>query len=258
QELVGRSEKHLARLRGEEIAMVFQDPMTSLNPVRTIGQQIAEAVTVHHSGVPRKEAMRRAVGLLELVGIPNPTERASQYPHEFSGGMRQRAMIAMAIANNPDVLFADEPTTALDVTVQAQILEVLDRAQEETQSAIVLVSHNLGLVAGIADRVQVMYAGEVVETGSVFDVFARPRHPYTRALLASLPRLDAPEGTPLDSIPGHPPNLLRPPSGCAFHPRCPIARDVCRQDHPELRAVGPAGQSSRCHFAEELDEVPAR
>ncbi len=254
EELVGRSEKEMIRLRGEKIAMIYQDPMTSLNPVRSVGQQIAEAVLVHHPDVSHKVALDRAAELLATVGISNARQRATQYPHEFSGGMRQRAVIAMAMANDPDVLIADEPTTALDVTVQAQILEVLERAQELTHSAIVLISHNLGMVARMADRVQVMYAGEVVEAGSVFDVFAEPRHPYTRGLLASLPRLDGGQGR-LEPVRGNPPSLLQPPPGCPYHPRCPMGRPSCVERAPDLRVVGRPGQLSACHFAEELEAV---
>ncbi len=250
RELLGLPEPERRALRGGKIAMIFQDPMTSLNPVLTVGFQIAEAVEVHRPGVSRDEAMAKAAELLELVGIPNPKERARQYPHEFSGGMRQRAMIAMAIANDPDVLIADEPTTALDVTIQAQILEVLDRVQEATSSAIVLITHDLGMVAGTADRITVMYAGKVAESGSVFDVFGKSRHPYTVGLLASLPRLDESGAERLVPIPGNPPSLVHPPPGCPFHPRCPMVVELCRVETPVLRPVD--GQWTACHRAEDL------
>ena len=255
-ELVGRPEAELRRLRGNDVAMVFQDPMTALNPVLTVGFQIAEAVEVHHPGMKRSGALSRATELLDLVGIPNATRRARAYPHEFSGGMRQRAMIAMAIANDPDVLIADEPTTALDVTIQAQILELLRQIQQDTGLAIVLITHDLGLVAGMADRVMVMYAGEVVELGGVFDIFARPRHPYTIGLLGSLPRLDETGEERLIPIAGAPPSLVHLPPGCAFHPRCGCARETCREASPALRPLGKTGQC-RCHFAEELTPVAA-
>src|SRR5205809_3591390 len=208
-------DKQMAKLRGLEIAMVFQDPMTSLNPVYRVGSQLAEAILAHH-GIPKKEAQRRAADLLALVGIPHASERARNYPHEFSGGMRQRAVIAMAIANNPDVIIADEPTTALDVTVQAQILETVEKAQEATSAAILLITHDLGVVAGVADRVGVMYAGKLVETGTVDDVFYRPRMPYTLGLLGSLPRPDLGAHQALTPIEGNPPSLVNLPVGCPF------------------------------------------
>ena len=254
QEILGLPEKELRRHRGNHVAMVFQDPLTSLNPVFTVGDQIAEAIRVHND-VSRKEAMARAVTLLELVGIPNATQRAHQYPHEFSGGMRQRAMIAMSISNDPDVLIADEPTTALDVTIQAQILEVLERAQTAARSAIVLITHDLGVVAGMADRVLVMYAGRAVELGNVDDVLLHPRHPYTLGLLESLPRLDAEGQERLTPITGAPPSLLHPPTGCPFHPRCRFVRPMCSEVLPELRFAGGLGQRASCHYAEELAAV---
>jgi glutathione transport system ATP-binding protein len=259
-ELVGRPEAELRKLRGGKLAMIFQDPMTSLNPVLTVGFQIAEAVEVHRPGIKRAAAMAKAAELLDLVGIPNAPERTRQYPHEFSGGMRQRAMIAMAIANDPDVLIADEPTTALDVTIQAQILEVMEKAQEATGSAFLLITHDLGLVAGVADRVMVMYAGRAVETGSVYDVFAQPRHPYTLGLLGSLPRLDDTGQERLVPIGGSPPSMIHPPTGCAFHPRCflTVGRELCRVEDPALRPIEGTGQCSACHFAEELEGAKAR
>ncbi|HEX2038607.1 MAG TPA: ABC transporter ATP-binding protein [Acidimicrobiales bacterium] len=248
--LLGLKDKELVDVRGKEIAMIFQDPMTSLNPVYTVGWQLAEAVQAHND-VDKDTAWRRAVDLLSLVGIPQPQERARNYPHEFSGGMRQRVVIAMAMANDPDVIIADEPTTALDVTVQAQILETLEKAQEETHAAIVLITHDLGVVAGMADEVLVMYAGKGVETGSVDDIYYSPRMPYTLGLLGSLPRLDA-EDEPLTPIKGAPPSLLNLPPGCPFTPRCPMARQHCEEVEPALRPVEGAGHRAACHYAEEL------
>ena len=253
EELVGAPARRLRELRGEKMALIFQDPLTALNPVLKIGEQIAEAVRLHHADVSRKEAADRAVELLKLVSVPQPERRALQYPHEFSGGMRQRAMIAMAVANNPEVLIADEPTTALDVTVQAQILEVLQRLRETLGVGLVLITHDLGVVAGAADTVAVMYGGRVVETGPVDEIFYAPRHPYTRGLLASLPRLDS-GAEKLIPIPGSPPSVIARPSGCPFHPRCPYAQPICAADEPPLRPVGRT--LSACHFAESLD-LPA-
>jgi len=233
--------------------MVFQDPMTSLNPVLKIGHQIAEAIQAHQDDVGDKAAKARTIALLELVGVPNPDRRYDQYPHEFSGGMRQRAMIAMAIANDPKLLIADEPTTALDVTIQAQILETLKTAQEESHAATILITHDLGLIAELADRVVVMYAGKVVELTDVQTLFAAPRHPYTVGLMDSLPRLTVDEEW-LRPIPGQPPSLISRPPGCAFHPRCFLSqgRTRCRTEEPPLRVIGPDGHLSACHFAEEL------
>jgi oligopeptide/dipeptide ABC transporter ATP-binding protein len=254
RDLVTLKKHELRRIRGGEMAMIFQDPMTSLNPVFTIGFQIAEAVKTHNSGIGDKKARQRAIELLELVGVPSAERRADQYPHEFSGGMRQRAMIAMAIANDPAVLIADEPTTALDVTIQAQIVEVMRAAQEETHAATILITHDLGLIAELADRVVVMYAGRVVELGDVYTIFNSPRHPYTVGLMNSLARLDADQEW-LEPIPGQPPSLITLPPGCAFHPRCAQSqgRARCRTDIPELRSVGEGVvHLSACHFAEEL------
>ncbi len=252
RELLGLERSELRKLRGDSIAMVFQDALAALNPVFKVGAQIAEAITVHHE-LPDAEVRDRVVELLDLVGIPNPAKRADQYPHEFSGGMRQRAMIAMSIANEPDVLIADEPTTALDVTIQAQVLEVMERIQDRTRSSIVLITHDLGVVAGTADRVLVMYAGRQVELGTVDEIFYDPRHPYTRGLLASLPRVDGTRGTRLHRIEGQPPSLIFVPPGCAFHPRCPHAQlpDPCATKRPELHALTGLHVSA-CHFAEEL------
>jgi oligopeptide/dipeptide ABC transporter ATP-binding protein len=232
--------------------------MTSLNPVLTIGDQISEAILVHNSGMSDDAAKQRTLELLELVGVPFAERRMHQYPHEFSGGMRQRAMIAMAIANDPAILIADEPTTALDVTIQAQIVEVLKTAQRETDAAIVLITHDLGLVAELADRVVVMYAGRVVELADVFTIFNDPRHPYTVGLMSSLARLDTDQER-LEPIPGQPPSLISPPPGCAFHPRCSLShgREICRTEVPPRRSVGgKVTHDSACHFAEELSVAP--
>jgi oligopeptide/dipeptide ABC transporter ATP-binding protein len=242
-------------IRGGPMSMIFQDPMTSLNPVLTIGDQISEAITAHNPGTSDDAARTKTVELLALVGVPYPERRVDQYPHEFSGGMRQRAMIAMAIANDPQVLVADEPTTALDVTIQAQIVEVLRAAQRETHAAIVLITHDLGLIAELADRVIVMYAGRVVEFGDVYTIFDSPRHPYTVGLMNSLARLDVDQQA-LKPIPGQPPSLILRPPGCAFHPRCTFSngRPRCREEVPALRSVGDRGSHlSACHFAEELN-----
>nr|BFE56086.1 ABC transporter ATP-binding protein [Dactylosporangium thailandense] len=250
QDLRGLSPRQLRAIRGGPVGMIFQDPMTALNPVLSIGDQIAETVLLHQDRRDRKAARARAVELLALVGVPDAAHRARQYPHEFSGGMRQRAMIAMAIANDPDLIIADEPTTALDVTIQAQVLQLLRKAQRETGAATILITHDLGVVAELADRVVVMYAGRVVETAEVHALFGKPRHPYTLGLLASLPRMDT-ETDRLDPIPGNPPNMASPPPGCPFHPRCPLARDICRTERPALLDLGD-GRRSACHFHEEL------
>jgi oligopeptide/dipeptide ABC transporter ATP-binding protein len=254
QDLLQLPEKALRQLRGREIGMIFQDPMTSLNPVLTVGDQISEALRLHNRAMSREAARKRAIELLTSVGVPNPDVRYDQYPHEHSGGMRQRAMIAMAIANNPKVLIADEPTTALDVTIQAQVLDVLRTAKDETDAATILITHDLALIAEHADRVVVMYGGKVVEVADVFSIFSSCRHPYTLGLLSSLPRLDV-DVEQLEPIPGAPPNLIDLPSGCSFHPRCRVSkgREICRTEVPPLRAVGD-GIASACHFAE---EVPA-
>ncbi|MBW3651783.1 MAG: ABC transporter ATP-binding protein, partial [Actinobacteria bacterium] len=241
-----------------QMGMIFQDPMTSLNPVFTVGHQIAEAVRVHDPDISKAALRQRAVEMLALVGIPKPDKRVDAYPHEFSGGMRQRAMIAMAMANDPALLIADEPTTALDVTIQAQILDVLQTVRQEKNIGIVLITHDLGVIAGMVEEVAVMYAGQVVEQGAVDDVFYGSRQPYTRGLLASLPRLDEGGAMQLTPIRGAPPSLIRLPSGCAFHPRCPHAQQLCPSTEPELRTVGAV--RSRCHYAEELGSTaePAR
>ncbi len=256
RDLLQLPEAQHGRIRGKEIAMIFQDPLGALNPVHTVGRQIGEMARIHE-GASRKEAMRRAVEMLDLVGIPEAAKRARMYPHEFSGGMRQRAMIAMAITCRPELLIADEPTTALDVTVQAQVLDVLLRIKDEIDSAIMLITHDLGVVAGLADRVMVMYAGRAVETGTAPQLFYRSSHPYTLGLLAGLPRLEGPRDEPLVPIPGAPPSLINVPPGCAFHPRCSFVRadGLCRQTRPELRQATAADHRSACHELEALDGV---
>jgi oligopeptide/dipeptide ABC transporter ATP-binding protein len=256
RELIGLSEKEYSKLRGNKIAMIFQDPLTSLNPVYSIGFQIAEAVLAHND-VSKDVALERAVELLGIVGIPFPEQRINSYPHELSGGMRQRVVIAIAMANNPDVIIADEPTTALDVTVQAQVLEALEAAREETGAALILITHDLGVIAGHAERIGVMYAGKLVETGSTEDVFYRPRMPYTLGLLGSLPRLDRQERERLTPIKGAPPSLLNLPPGCPFTPRCPLAEEICDREEPELLPVEGSGHAAACHFRNRVAEVDA-
>jgi peptide/nickel transport system ATP-binding protein len=256
-ELLGLKEKRLMPVRGKGIAMIFQDPMTSLNPVYSVGWQIAEAIRAHND-VSKDEAIARAISLLHTVGIPNPEERVNNFPHEFSGGMRQRVVIAIAMANDPDVILADEPTTALDVTVQAQVLEALRTALSETHAALMLITHDLGVVAGLADRVLVMYAGRPVELGTVEDIFYRPAMPYTIGLLGSLPRLDSEGDERLRPIPGAPPSMVGDRVGCPFAPRCPLRQPICDSEEPELRAVpgdpDPLGNPhmAACHFADKV------
>jgi oligopeptide/dipeptide ABC transporter ATP-binding protein len=252
RELLGLRDGEMSVIRGKGIAMVFQDPMTSLDPVYRIGTQIAETVRQHDKKISRQGAWSRAVDLLNLVGIPNAKARVDSYPHEFSGGMRQRVVIAIAMANQPDVIIADEPTTALDVTVQAQVLEVLKTAQEETGAATVLITHDLGVVAGIADRITVMYAGRPVEQGTVDDVFYSPRMPYTIGLLGSLPRIDATEKQRLTPIKGSPPSLINPPPGCPFGPRCPMHVAECEREEPPLVPVDGDDHSAACIRSDEL------
>ena len=250
-EMLGLSDKKLSKLRGSGISMIFQDPLSALTPVYTIGDQIAEAVRIHQD-VNKNQAHDRAVELLDLVGIPNPRLRSGSFPHEFSGGMRQRAMIAMAIANDPDLIIADEPTTALDVTIQAQVLDVLQKAKEVTNAATVLITHDLGVVAGFADRVMVMYAGKPVEMAAVDDVFYHPRMPYTMGLLGSIPRMDVEEKEPLIPIEGTPPSLVNLPSGCPFRPRCPLAVEVCRTTEPPLDPTDRPQHQAACHRSMEI------
>ncbi len=255
EDILLADEEKRRSLRGGEIAMVFQDPLSALNPVHKVGRQISEMVLLHQD-VPKRMAAEKAVEMLELVGIPEPAKRAEMYPHEFSGGMRQRAMIAMAIANKPDLLIADEPTTALDVTVQAQVLQVLVDIKDEIDSAIMLITHDMGVVAGLADHVMVMYAGRQAEVATTDDIFYESRHPYTLGLLASMPRLDDAGDEPLLPITGSPPSLIHRPSGCAFHPRCRFARvpGVCNEVVPELLPVHPKHLVA-CHFSDDLVDV---
>ncbi|UED84358.1 ABC transporter ATP-binding protein [Streptomyces profundus] len=237
------------RIRGEKIAMIFQDALSSLNPVLSVGYQLGEMFRVHR-GAGRKEAKARAIELMERVRIPAARERVNDYPHQFSGGMRQRIMIAMALALEPELIIADEPTTALDVTVQAQVMDLLGELQREFRMGLILITHDLGVVAGVADRIAVMYAGRIVENAPVHELYSRPAHPYTKGLLESIPRLDH-KGGELRAIKGLPPNLARIPAGCPYHPRCPLARDVCRVDpRPPLYEVAPL-RSSACHFWKE-------
>ena len=242
---LGRDE--MREVRGTEIAMIFQDPMTSLNPVYRVGWQIAEQIRAHEN-VGKKEAHSRAIELLQAVGIPNPRVRVNDYPHQFSGGMRQRVMIAMALSCNPDLLIADEPTTALDVTIQAQILELIQRLKDDFGSAVVMITHDMGVVAEVADRVVVMYAGRVVEQGTKQDLFYDPQHPYTWGLLGSIARLDRPKPKRLTAIPGVPPSLINLPQGCAFGPRCPQRFEKC-SERPELRdRIGDSKHLDACHL----------
>jgi oligopeptide/dipeptide ABC transporter ATP-binding protein len=267
RDLLGVPKSELRAVRGDRIALIYQDALAALNPLHRVGPQVSEAIRTHHPDVSREKAAARAVELLGLVGIPTPAERARQFPHEFSGGMRQRVMIAMAMANDPDVLIADEPTTALDVTTQAQVLEVLKDVRRRTHSALVLITHDFGVVAGVADRVVVMYAGRVVESGTVEEVLLRPAHPYTKGLLGSMPALDGGDRR-LVRIAGQPPSLIDVPPGCPFHPRCPFAQvpEPCASEGPVLESIegsagGPAAgevagrHRAACHFAGRLVQV---
>jgi peptide/nickel transport system ATP-binding protein/oligopeptide transport system ATP-binding protein len=247
QELLSASEAELRKIRGGQIAMIFQDPMSSLNPVYRIGNQIVEQIRAHDRQITKPLAMDRAVELMERVGIPRASERLRSYPHEFSGGMRQRVMIAMALSCSPKLLIADEPTTALDVTIQAQILDQLRKLRAETEAGIILVTHDLGVVADIADRVVVMYAGRVVEQGSLDELFYDPQHPYTWGLLGSITRVDRDRSQKLPAIPGLPPSLLNPPPGCLFRPRCPHAHDACMTEPGlEARTAAAPAHLDRC------------
>lgn len=257
RDLLQLSTKELRAIRGSDIALVPQDPMTCLDPVFKVGEQVGEAIQAHHR-TGRAELRRKSVGLLELVGLSQPERQHDQYPHEYSGGMRQRAMIAMGMANAPKLIIADEPTTALDVTIQAQIMDVLRAAQKETNASLVLITHDLGLIAEMADRVVVMYAGHVVESGTVGTIFASPRHPYTLGLMGSLPQTGGDEKW-LKPIPGSPPDLAHVPSGCPFHPRCLLSRgrEVCRTDVPVLEPIDRPDHLSACHFKDELADEAA-
>ena len=252
EDVLAASEARMRQIRGAEISMIFQDPLTALNPVYKVGRQIVEMIQAHEK-VSKRDAHQRAIEMLRVVGIPQPEKRVDQYTHEFSGGMRQRAMIAMALSCNPKLIIADEPTTALDVTVQAQVLELLTDLAERTGTAVVLITHDLGVVAGMADRVTVMDAGRMIESGTVDDIFDRTAHPYTAGLLASLPRLDGDVDTPLVPIGGQPPSMLRPPPGCAFHPRCRWASEEvgCMSAIPETVEHSP-GHFAACHRSSEL------
>ncbi len=258
QDLLKLNDDQIRRIRGNQIAMIFQDPMTSLNPVLTINRQISEALQLH-MGMSKDQAKARAIELLRMVGIPNAEERIDQYPHQFSGGMRQRVMIAMALSCNPKLIIADEPTTALDVTIQAQILDLMRSLQSERNTGVIMITHSMGVVAGMADRVQVMYAGSIVETASTEEIFANPRHPYTVGLMKSIPRLDARQREKLEPIRGLPPDLIDLPDMCPFVPRCDYAREKCEQKRPPLLEVAP-GHMSACWFWEEVskDGVPPK
>jgi len=246
KQLLGMPANELNTIRGGRMAMIFQDPMTSLNPYLTVRRQLTE-VLIQHKKMSENQAARTAIELLDRVRIPEPQKRINQYPHEFSGGMRQRVMIAMAMLCKPDLLIADEPTTALDVTIQAQIIELMKELQEGSRAAIVLITHDLGVIAGLSDRVMVMYAGRIVETGTAREIFYDPQHPYTKGLLKSMPRLDERRAEALETIPGQPPNLQRLPPGCPFRPRCPYAFDRCEVELPLLRSIGP-GRAKACHL----------
>ena len=256
RDLLKMSMRQLRSIRGDDIAMIFQDPMTSLNPVKSIGAQLVEAILLHRD-VSKKAAKARALELLKAVGIPRPERRIDDYPHQFSGGMRQRVMIAMALINDPDLLIADEPTTALDVTTQAQILNLMSKLQADFGSAIIMITHDLGVIAEIADEVVVMYAARVAEQAPIDNLFRRPHHPYTWGLLGSLPRLDT-DVERLVQIQGQPPSLLNPPRGCRFHPRCPYVMEICKTTEPDLLPVShDEVHLQRCHLDEETKDREA-
>ena len=248
ENILTKNSAELTELRGRKISMIFQDPMTSLNPVFTVGYQIAETVKRHHKDTSNSQAWKRAIEMLDLVHIPDAKRRAKGYPHEFSGGMRQRVMIAIALACNPQLLIADEPTTALDVTIQAQILELMKGLSHEFDTAVIMITHNLGVVAGTCQRVNVMYAGHIVESATVQQIFATPAHPYTTGLLQSIPRIDETRDTRLTSIPGQPPDLIHLPVGCPYAPRCPKVQARCRQERPALMPVERGEQAAACFY----------
>src|SRR5487761_1895620 len=258
-QILGMNNRQMSKVRGKVLGMIFQDPLTSLNPVYTIGWQLEEAIAAHQE-ISKEDRRAEAIRLLETVGIPRPESRIDDYPHEFSGGMRQRVVIAIAIANSPQVILADEPTTALDVTVQAQVLDTLRTAIESSHASLVLVTHDLGVVAGLAGRVAVMYAGRIVETGPVDEVFYRPAMPYTHGLLGSVPRVDDEGGHRLRQIPGSPPSVIGVRPGCPFAPRCPLRRDICDEQEPDLVPVaGSAGAQphlAACHFVSDVVAMP--
>ena len=253
RDLLKLPESERRKVRGREISMIFQDALTALNPVFTVGFQIGEMFRVHR-GLSKQESKAKAIELMDRVRIPSAKDRVNDYPHQFSGGMRQRVMIAMALSLDPDILIADEPTTALDVTVQAQIMELLDDLQTETGMGLILITHDLGVVADVSDRLAVMYAGKIVETGDVYEIYGNPAHPYTEGLMASIPRIDQ-KGENLNPIKGAPPNLMRIPTGCPFHPRCPYARQRCVEEVPPLYEVA-ADRRSACHYWEEVVASP--
>ena len=255
KDMLRMSKEERRKIRGQKIAMIFQDALSALNPVYSVGFQLAEMFTVHR-GMSRKAAKAKAIELMDQVRIPAAKDRVNDFPHQFSGGMRQRIMIAMALALDPELIIADEPTTALDVTVQAQVMDLLAELQRERNMGLILITHDLGVVADVADKIAVMYAGRIVEEAPVRDLYRQPAHPYTKGLLESIPRLDH-KGHELYAIKGLPPNLMRIPSGCAFNPRCPYAQDVCRSEIPPLYEV-PGGRGSACHFWETVMEGDSR